>query len=495
MTQVDPVEAASHGAAEACNDRWRRLVFPPEYRNPAPRSPYHLAVIGAGPAGLVAAMVAAKLGASVALIERQAMGGDCLNVGCVPSKTLLAGARSGLSFTAAMERVHAVRARIAEHDSVERYAGAGIDVFLGEAQFVSAREIRVGDQVLRARKTLVVTGARPFLPQIPGLNDIKPLTNETVFDLVEQPRRLAVLGGGPVGCELAQSFARLGTEVDLIETQSRLLPRDDPDAAQLVANALARDGVRLHLGARVVSAASTRTGSVLELEDGNRIEADNVLVAAGRQRNLESLGLERIGVRFDPRAGIEVDAHLRSSHPHIYAAGDVCSPYQFTHVADAHARIAIRNALFHGRSRVDRLVVPWCTYTQPEVAHVGATRADLDRAMRRYLRLRVDFDDLDRGRTDDATEGYAEVLVASGSDRILGATIVGKDAGEHLAPLAVMMSSGLGLKRLASTIWPYPTRSEYLRRIADEYQRTRLTPWMARALRWWLRRAGGGTIS
>lgn len=494
MTQIDAADSAPGEAAEPVNARWRQFVFPPEYRNPRPRSPYHLAVIGAGPAGLVAAMIAAKLGADVALIERKAMGGDCLNVGCVPSKTLLAAARSGLSFGAAMERVHAVRARIAEHDSVVRYSGAGIDVFLGEAQFVSAHEIRVGDQVLRARKTLIATGAHPLVPPIPGLSDIKPLTNETVFELIEQPRQLAVLGGGPIGCELAQAFARLGTQVDLIEMQSRLLPQDDPDAARLVADALTRDGVRLHLSARVVSAASTHVGPVLELEDGNRIEATRVLVAVGRQRNLESLGLEKIGVRFDLRDGIEVNDHLRSSSPHIYAAGDVCSPYQFTHVADAHARVVIRNALFHGRSRVDRLVIPWCTYTQPEVAHLGATRADLDRAKRQYVRLRVDFSELDRGRTDDATEGYAEVLVASGSDRILGATIVGKDAGEHLAPLAVMMSSGVGLKRLAATIWPYPTRSEYLRRLVDQYQQTRLTPLMQRALRWWVRRARGSGI-
>jgi pyruvate/2-oxoglutarate dehydrogenase complex dihydrolipoamide dehydrogenase (E3) component len=487
MTQPDPVDATPHQTLEVTNTGWRRLVFPLDYRNPPPKSRYHLAVVGAGPAGLVTAWVAAKLGAQVALIERQAMGGDCLNVGCVPSKTLLAAARSGLAFGAALERVHAVRARIAEHDSVERYSRAGIDVFLGEARFVSAQEIRVGEQVLRARRTLIATGAHPLLPPIPGLTDIKPLTNETVFELSEQPRRLAVLGGGPIGCELAQAFARLGTKVDLIEMQSRLLPQDDPDAAQLVANALTRDGVRLHLGARVVSAACTETGSLLELGNGHRIEATRVLVAAGRQRNLESLGLEKIGVRFDPRTGIEVDPRLRSSNPHIYAAGDICSPYQFTHVADAHARMVIRNALFHGRSRVDRLVIPWCTYTRPEVAHIGATRAELDRAKRQYLPLRVEFADLDRGRTDDAMEGYAEVLVASGSDRVLGATIVGKDAGEHLAPLAVMMASGVGLKRLTAAIWPYPTRSEYLRRVIDQYQQTRLTPWMQRALRWWVR--------
>jgi pyruvate/2-oxoglutarate dehydrogenase complex dihydrolipoamide dehydrogenase (E3) component len=479
------LEARDPCLADAHNEQWRRLVFPPDHRNPAPTSRYHLVVIGAGPAGLVTAMIAAKLGATVALIERRAMGGDCLNVGCVPSKTLLSAARNGLSFAAAMERVRAVRAQIAEHDSVESYTRAGVDVFLGTARFLSPHEIQVEDQVLRTRKTLIATGARSLIPPLPGLEELRPLTNETVFDLTAQPARLAVLGAGPVGCELAQAFARLGTQVDLIEMQPRVLSQDDPDAARLVADALMRDGVRLHLGSRLASCRRTPAGQVLELEGGEHIETDLVLAAAGRRRNVEGLNLEVAGVRYDPRDGIEVDRHLRTSGPDIYAAGDVCSRYQFTHVADAHARAVVRNALFYGRARADRLAVPWCTYTQPELAHIGATLEELERGKRPFTRLRVDFADLDRARTDDAAEGYAEVFVARGSDRILGATIVGKDAGEQLAPLAIMMASGLGLRRLATTLWPYPTRSEYLRHIADEYQRTRLSPWAMWALRWW----------
>lgn len=488
MTAAPEFEPPVRLPADGYNERWRRLVFPPDHRNPTPSTSYHLVVIGAGPAGLVAAMAAARLGARVALIERQAMGGDCLNAGCVPSKTLLAAARKGLSFGAAMERVRAVRAQIADHDSVDRFTRAGVDVFLGEARFESARDVRVGDQVLRARKTLIATGARPLVPPIPGLAELRPLTNESVFDLTTQPKRLAVLGAGPVGCELAQAFARLGTEVQLIEMQPRVLPHDEPDAASLIAHALTRDGVGLHLGARVTSAAATGSGVVLELEAHERVEADAVLAAVGRQRNLESLSLEAAGVRFDPQCGIEVDTRLRTTHADIYAAGDVCSRYQFTHVADAHARIVVRNALFLGRARADGLVTPWCTYTQPEVAHIGATRAELEAAKREFLPLRVAFDDLDRGRTDDAVEGYAELLVTQGSGRILGATIVGADAGEQLAPLAVMMSNGLTLKGLASTVWPYPTRSEYLRHLTDAFQRARLAPWVVRALRWWLDR-------
>jgi pyruvate/2-oxoglutarate dehydrogenase complex dihydrolipoamide dehydrogenase (E3) component len=470
------------------NEEWRRLVFPPSYRNPVPAPRYNLVVIGAGPAGLVAAMGSAVLGAKVALIERQAMGGDCLNVGCVPSKTLLAAAAQGLSFKEAMSRAHAVRAEIAQHDSVDRYTKVGVDVFLGSASFVSAHEIRVGEHVLRARKTVIATGARPLVPPIRGLKDLQPLTNETVFELTEQPRRLAVLGGGPVGCELAQAFARLGTRVELIELQPRILPNDDVDAADLVVRALERDGVQLHLGARVTSASRPDRTRILELDGGQRIEADEILVAIGRARNLEELNLEAAGVHFDTKSRIEVNARLQTSESDIYAAGDVCSRYQFTHNADAHARLVIRNALFLGRARADRLVVPWCTYTKPEVAHVGATRAELDHVKRPYDRYRIDFRDLDRGGTDNAADGYAEALTEKGSDRIIGATIVGKDAGEQLSPLLLMMTRKIGLGRLNALVLPYPTRSEYLRRLADCYLRTRLTSRTARVLKWWLDR-------
>lgn len=473
--------------------RWRRLVFPDDYRNPTAASRYNLVVIGAGPAGLVAAIVAAGLGAKVALVERHAMGGDCLNVGCVPSKTLLAAASGGLGFASAMARVRAVRAAIAAHDSVERYTAAGVDVFLGEASFVSAHEIRVaaaggGEARLRARRTVIATGARAHVPPIPGLADIAPLTNETVFDLAAQPRRLAVLGGGSVGCELAQAFARLGTQVELVELAPQILPQEEPEAAQRVADALGRDGVRLRLGARAASASRTAAGKTLLLADGTPIVADEVLVAAGRTRNLEGLELERAGVRADRASGIAVNGRLQTSHPHIYAAGDVCSALQFTNAADAQARIVVRNALFPFSASAARLVIPWCTYTHPELARVGASSRELERTGRAFDRYRVEFGELDRGRTDDAADGYAEVLTARGRDLILGATLVGKDAGEQLSPLVVAIVRGLGLKSLGSLVLPYPTRSEYLRRILDAYARTRLTPLTARTLRWWLTR-------
>lgn len=466
---------------------WRELVFPSDWRNPSPAGRYNLVVIGAGPAGLITSIAAAGLGARVALIERQAMGGDCLNVGCVPSKALLAASARGLPFAAAMAHMRAVRAAIAAHDSVQRYAAAGVDVFLGAARFDDAHHVRVGDSLLETRKTVICTGARAALPPVPGLDTAGARTNETIFDLETAPRRLALLGAGPIGCELALAFARLGVEVHLLEAQPRVLPAEDADAAELVAAALQRAGVRLHLDARIERIE--RSGDVRRvwLAAGGRVDADELLVAAGRRPNVEDLGLERIGVRFDAREGVFVDARLRTTNPDVYAAGDVCSRLQFTHSADAQARIVIRNALFLGRSRVDRLVVPWCTYTTPEVARVGASRRQLDATGGRYDALRIAFAELDRGRTDDAGEGYAEVLVERGGDRLLGATVVGKDAGEQLAPLVLMMTAGVGLGSLGSLVLPYPTRSEYLRRLADAWNRRRLTPRAARLLAAWLR--------
>ncbi len=480
----EPAQAPAQGAVDA---EYRRLVFPQDYRNPAGRGVYHLLVIGAGPAGLVVAMAAASLGARVALVERHAMGGDCLNAGCVPSKTLLAAAGQ-LPFEEAMQRVRAVRARIAQHDSVERYCRAGVEVFLGEARFESPHSIRVGDTVLNTRKTVIAAGARPLLPAIPGLADSGALTNETVFELRAQPRRLIILGAGAAGCELAQAFARLGTHVELIEAAAQVLPLEAAEGAGLIASALRRAGVLLYLGSAAQSAAVTSEGKVLTLEDGRRVVGDELLVTAGRRRNVAGLDLEKAGVRLDARGAIEVDTRLRTAHPDIYAAGDVCSAYQSTHAADAQARIVVRNALFRGRARVDRLVVPRCVYTKPELAQAGAAPADLQAAGRRFQCYWVQWSELDRAVTDDAEEGFVEVLADAGG-RILGATLVGRDAGEQLAPLVLLMHRRAGLGRLGSLVLPYPTRSQYLRRLADQHARRRLTPWAARAVRAWLRHA------
>ncbi|MCI0434851.1 MAG: FAD-dependent oxidoreductase [Gemmatimonadetes bacterium] len=474
-------------AGEQYDRDWRALIFPSDYRNPVPTGRYDLVVVGAGPAGLITAIAAAGLGARVALAERHAMGGDCLNVGCVPSKALLSAASRGLSFDQAFAWLREVRAGISRHDSVERYSQAGVDVYLGHCAFVDAHTLEIDDQRLRTRKAVIATGAVAALPPVPGLQESGPHTNETIFDLRRQPGRLGILGAGPIGCELAQAFARLGSEVHLLDLQPRVLPAEDTDAGSIVARALQRDGVKLHLGAGTARVESDGASRRVFTEKGEQIVVDEILVAAGRLRSFDGLGLERAGVRFDARNGIEVNERLRSSHPDIYAAGDACNRHQFTHHADAQARIVVQNALFMGRVRTDRLIVPWCTFTSPEVAHVGLTRREADETQVPFDAWRVDWAELDRARTDAAAEGFAEVLTARGTDRIIGATLVGKDAGEQIAALLLLMNNGLGLDAIGRSVIPYPTRSEYLRHLADARSRRRLTPFAAKLLKMWLR--------
>ena len=469
--------------------RWRELVFPPDYRNPEPRRKYNLVVIGAGPAGLVASIAAAGLGARVALVERQAMGGDCLNAGCVPSKSLLDFTRRNpnAGFDEAFAWLRRVRQEIAAHDSVERFSRKGVDVFLGSAHFVDRRSIRVREQRLAGQRFLIATGARAHLPPIPGLQDSDPLTNETVFDLAERPGRLAILGAGPAGCELAQAMARLGIDVQLFETRNRVLPGAPARAGALVAKALQSDGVTLHLGSRV-SRITGGAGKPSVHGSHAPVRVDRILVAAGRRANVEGLGLEAAGVEL--RGGrIAVDARLRTTNKRIFAAGDVCSRLAFTHNADAQARIVVQNALFAPTARTRGLVVPQCTYTDPEVAAVGKSEGELKEEGVAHDHYRLDFAELDRGKTAGDSEGFVHLLAAKGSGAILGATIVSHDASEQIAPLCVAMSNGLGLGTLGKAVLPYPTRAEYLRRLADQYARTRLTPRAAGLLKSWFRYA------
>lgn len=467
--------------------RWRELVFPENYRNPEPRRKYHLVVIGAGPAGLVASIAAAGLSARVALVERQAMGGDCLNVGCVPSKSLLEFARRSphAGFAEAFAWLRQVRSEIAAHDSVERYVRSGVDVFLGPARFVGRNSVQVGEKRLIARRFLIATGARAELPGIPGLQDCDPLTNESFFDVVERPGCLAILGAGPVGCELAQGMARLGVEVHLFEMAGRVLPGSIATASEAVASALQSDGVRLHLDSKVTRISVAGNRSTIHARDAS-VTVDRVLVAAGRRANVEGLNLAAAGVELrDGR--IAVDDRLRTTNRRIYAAGDVCSALPFTHNADAQARIVVRNALFAPTASIRKLVVPQCTYTDPEVAQVGQTQARLAEAGVAFDCYRLNFAELDRARTAGERDGFVELLTAGGSDRILGATIVGHDAGEQIAPLCMAMANGLGLGAVGKAVLPYPTRAEYLRRLADQYARTRLTPRAAGLLKAWFR--------
>jgi pyruvate/2-oxoglutarate dehydrogenase complex dihydrolipoamide dehydrogenase (E3) component len=473
-----------------------RHVHPADWVNPRPQGKYNLVVIGAGTAGLVAAAGAAGLGARVALIERGLMGGDCLNVGCVPSKVLLAAAAerhrggAGGSFSDVMSRVRAVRASIAPHDSAARFRGLGVDVFFGDGRFLDAQTVEVAGERLRFARAVIATGARARALEVAGAATVRLLTNETVFNLTTQPRRLVVIGGGPIGCELAQAFQRLGTAVTVVASGDRLLPREEADAAAVVQARLVAEGVRIVTNAEVRGLERREDGTLMVELGGHgpaaTLEADEALVAIGRAPNVEGLGLEAAGVVYDPRRGVQVDDHLRSSVRTIFACGDVAMRWKFTHAADFAARIVLQNALFRGRKRLSALNVPWCTYTDPELAHTGLgalEAAERGIAVQEWTRP---FGEVDRARAEGVTEGFVRIRTRAGSDRIVGATIVGPRAGDLISEVSVAMAGGLGLGRLASVIHPYPTRAEAIRQLGDAYNRTRLTPRVKSLFARWL---------
>ena len=506
----DPAAPSGEIAIDPWDVHNRTLVSnvrPEDWTNPEPAGRYNLVVIGAGTAGLVTAAGAAGLGARVALVERGLMGGDCLNVGCVPSKGLIRAGRavadvrgagefgvrvpSGTSadFGAVMDRMRRLRAKISRVDSAARFRGLGVDVFFGAARFSGPDTVDVAGVTLRFKKAVIATGARAAEPPIPGLAEAGYLTNETVFSLTELPRRLAVIGGGPIGCELAQAFARFGAQVSLLQGGGQILPREDPDVAEHVARALSLDGVDLRLGTRIERIERAGEERVIHVTSGGaaaRLAADAILVGVGRAPNVEGLGLEDVGVAHDTRAGVTVDDRLRTTNPRIYAAGDVCSAHKFTHNSDAQARIVIQNALFLGRARTSALTLPWCTYTDPEVAHVGLSERE---AAARGIAVRTfvqELADVDRAVLDGEAEGFVKVHVRAGTDRILGATIVARHAGEMLPELTLAIATGTGLGRIARVIHAYPTQAEAIRKLGDAYNRTRLTPRVKRLFARWL---------
>ena len=470
------------------NQRLAAQVHPADWTNPVPRGRYHLLVVGGGPAGLGAAAGAAGLGARVALIERHLLGGDCLNVGCVPSKALLASAKAAaharhaaklgvhtstvsVDFPAVMARMRQLRADLARHDSAARFRDLGIDVFLGEGHFSGRDAFTICGQTLRFARACIATGARAALPTVPGLGDTPVLTNETLFNLTALPQRLTIIGAGPIGCEMAQAFARFGSAVTLLDAAPRILPREAQEASALVAQALEGDGVHIEYSVR-----------------NPRIEADAVLMAAGRVPNVEGLNLEAAGVNYTKK-GVTVDDRLRTSNPHIFAAGDVASAYAFTHAADALARIVIRNALFLGRAKVSALTIPWCTYTDPECAHVGETAEALKQRGADFASHTLNMDALDRAILDGETEGFVTVH-ADPKGKILGADAVGARAGDLIGEISLAMTHGITLGQAASAIHPYPTYAEAFRKLGDVYNRTRLTPTTRSLLGLLLRRLG-----
>lgn len=483
-------------------------VHPPGWRNPEPATRYKLVVIGAGPAGLVAAKGAAALGARVALVERTLVGGDCLNVGCVPSKALIRtarlyaemrnaahyGARAPsdvqVDFTAAMVRMRQLRARISRSDSIAGLTAAGIDVFLGQARFVSGDTVDVEGIRLRFDKAVIATGSRPELPDISGLGEIELLTNENIFDLTELPPRLLVVGGGPLGCELAQAFSRFGARTIIVQKMPLFLPKEERDAAQLLSDSFARDGLEVRLNTQVTDVCMRNGEHIVDMVSDDyhsSVSVDAVLAGVGRLPNIEGLDLQLAGVEAID-GGVRVDDFLRTTNRRIFAAGDVCMEHKFTDVADATARIAVRNALFPGHQRVSALTIPWCTYTDPEIAHVGVY---VRQANNRGIPIRtftVPMHQVDRAILDGEQTGFVKIHVAQHSDKILGATIVARHAGEMINEITLAMVHGIGLNSLSEVIHAYPTQAEAIHKAADACNRTRLTPFIAGLMRWWLQR-------
>lgn len=489
------------------NQNLAAQVHPADWTNPKPASRYNLVVIGAGTAGLVSAAGAAGLGARVALVERHLMGGDCLNVGCVPSKALIGAARAAaavrdaaefgvrvpegvrVDFGRVMERMRRLRASIAPNDSVKRFSELGIDVFIGGGRFVDSHTVEVAGEQLHFKKAVIATGARASAPPIPGLDQVEYLTNETLFSLTELPRRLAVIGAGPIGCEMAQSFARFGSEVFLVEATHGILPREDSDASELVLETMLKDGVKLLCCGEDLKLSKADGGRVrLTVEShgqGYDEVVDKLLVAVGRSPNVEALGLEAAGVAYSKK-GIQVNDQLQTTQPDIFAAGDICSPFQFTHAADFMARTVIRNALFFGRAKASALTIPWCTYTEPEIAHVGLYPKQAEEQGVALDTFTREMAEVDRAILEGRTRGFVRVHVRKGSDRIVGATIVAQHAGDMISEITLAITNGLGLKQIAATIHPYPTQAEAVRQVGDAYNRTRLTPFAKSLFSRWM---------
>ena len=475
-------------------------LHPKDWVDPAPKSSYNLVVIGAGAGGLVSAAGAAGVGARVALIESHLLGGDCLTVGCVPSKALLRCAKAAaavrnasefgvriqgdvtVDFGYVMQRMRRIRADIAPVDSAKRYSEKlGVDVFLGQGKFTGKNSIEINGQTLKFAKAVVATGGTAAIPNIPGLKQAPHLTNATVFNLTELPDRLGVIGAGPIGLEMAQAFQRFGSQVTVFSRTDQILPKEDPDAVKRIENSLRRDGVRFEFHAKYkrVESADGKPPVTVVLEDGNqerRLEFDGLLVAAGRKPAVKGLGLEAAGVQYDERMGVKVNEKLQTTNSDVYAVGDVASKYQFTHMADFMARLVIRNALFFCRYKFSNLLIPWATYTEPEVAHVGLYEKDLQEREIGFATFTREFSDLDRGIVDGETEGFVKIHVKKGTDQILGATIVGSHAGDMISEITVAMQSEMGLGKLANVIHPYPTVAEAIRQCGDAYNRARLTP-------------------
>jgi pyruvate/2-oxoglutarate dehydrogenase complex dihydrolipoamide dehydrogenase (E3) component len=502
-----PVEMLSPPMLAEDAGNWSLLnnVHPESWINPRPADRYNLAILGGGYAGILTALEAVKTGARVALIERNLLGGVCLNAGCISSKAMIRTSRlyaemrnAGrygaqrpeniqVDFAGVMERMRRVRSRVSRRRSAHELKAGGVDVFFGEACFTGPDAIAVNGETLRFKRALIAAGARPAIPSTPGLEEAGYLTNETVFELNECPQKLVVIGGGPLGCELAQAFCRLGSQVTLVQDEPLFLDQEERDAAQILSESLARDGIDIHLNTQTVGVRTEGGRKVVDLiSDGNKTSAvaDAILIAAGRAPNVQGMNLEAAGVDYSEKSGIHINDFLQTSNPRIYAAGDVCLEHKFAHIEGASAHIVTQNALFFGRLRLSALTIPWCTYTDPEIAHVGLYVKEAREKNIPVKTMTVPMHDVDRAMADAEEDGFVKIHIKEGTDRILGATVVARHAGELIGVISLAMSAGVGLRKLGDVSYPYPTQAAAIKMACNAYRDRHQSKFRA----WWLKK-------
>ncbi len=496
-----------HSGGKHSDEELLNRVHPVSWVNPKPADRYNLVVLGGGYGGMLTALEAVRAGARVALVERHLLGGTCLNAGCISSKTLIrtsrlyaemrdawnyggrAPADIQLDFPAAMERIRRVRARASRRRSAQELSAAGIDVFFGEGRFAGPSTMTVDGATLRFKRALIATGAHQIIPDIPGLEEAGYLTNETVFYLTECPPRLLVIGGGPFGCELAQAFSRLGSKVTITQDEPLFLSQEERDAAQILSEAMARDGVDIHLNTQTLQVHADGTGKTVDLISADyrsTVTVDAILVGVGRAPNVQGLDLEAAGVEYDADSGVRINDFLQTTNPRIYAAGDVCREHKFAHIEGASAHIVAQNALFFRRLRLSSLSIPWCTFTDPEIAHVGMYVTEAREKNIPVKTITVFMHDVDRAIADGEEEGFVKIHIREGTDRILGATVVSRHAGEMISDLSLAMAAGIGLKKLARVSFPYPTQAAAIKLAAGIFSRSERPGFKAWLLRRWL---------
>ncbi|MBK7896837.1 MAG: mercuric reductase [Candidatus Promineifilaceae bacterium] len=480
-------------------------AHPPDWQNPMPNGRYNLLVIGGGSAGLVAAVGARGLGAKVALVEKHLLGGDCLNAGCVPSKTVLRSAKAvgdirraaelgvhvgdavTVDFPAVMQRMRQIRSEISYHDAATRFRDLGIDLYLGDGQFTGKNSFAVDGRIIQFSKAVIATGSRAAAIPIPGLAETGYITNEGVFELTKLPRRLAIIGAGPIGAEMAQAFARFGSQVSVFDLAPTIGGLRDPEGIALVRTALEADGVQFFLESKTGKIEKVGDEKIIHFEydgDAHTLAFDEILLAAGRQPNVAGLGLEAAQIKYSKK-GLDVNDRLQTTNPDVFGAGDVAIPAMFTHTADATARMVLQNAFFFGRKKYSDLIIPWTVYTDPEIAHVGLFDYEAEAQGMVVDTFSHKIQETDRGRAD-GDDGFVKIYVKKGSDKILGATIVSRHAGEMISEITTAMMAGQGLSLLSQTIHPYPTQAEAIKKTADSWNRTRLTPFVANLFEKWL---------